>query len=109
MYPNKHYPGELASRKMIYTNIASLTYVSPIGDRSSINIKQAIIFENGFVKIGVDVWRELDKYDTSSHPVKCFKSIDELKEQYEIRSDLGFITHEYQSTRRKIYADFKHQ
>lgn len=48
------------------------------------NCLQGIIFPNGSVNIGVDVWRDLDKHDCSSHPVKRYASINDAMKDFHI-------------------------
>lgn len=48
---------------------------------------QGIIFSNGTIKIGVDVWRDLDKHDISQYPFKLFNSMEELQKHYHLIPD----------------------
>mgnify|MGYP000053120230 FL=1 len=62
-----------------------LTYVRPINKHSATDILQCYICtNNGFIKIGADVWRDLDYHDVPSHPIKTFPSLAELEKQYEV-------------------------
>lgn len=82
----------------------NLVYCSPIGNYNSIDICQVIIFHNGYCKVGPDVWRELQHNDTSSHPVKCFKTIDALQKNYVFRPELGCFTKKITKKIRRKYA-----
>lgn len=44
--------------------------------------EQGIIHTNGLVCIGVDAWRDLDRKDCSSHPIKKYSSIALAKKDY---------------------------
>ena len=46
---------------------------------------QGIMFPNGCVKVGIDVWRELSKHDFPSHPVYEYESIKQLHKEYEVK------------------------
>lgn len=82
----------------------TLTYCSPIGNYNSFDICQVIIYSNGYCKLGPDVWRELDRCDTSSYPVKGFKSIDEVEKKYVFRPELGCSTEKITKKIRRKYA-----
>ncbi len=46
---------------------------------------QGILFPDGRIKIGVDIWRELSKYDFASHPVFEYESKKQLNMEYEVK------------------------
>ena len=37
--------------------------------------EQGIIYPNGSVSIGIDIWRSLNKHDCVSHPITNYKDI----------------------------------
>lgn len=45
---------------------------------------QGIIYPNGKVEIGIDVWRDLNSFDFSSHRVYRYDSIKEAKNYYNL-------------------------
>lgn len=45
---------------------------------------QGILFPDGRVYLGIDVWRQLLKYDFPSHPIREFESIKKLKIEYRL-------------------------
>ena len=69
----------------IRTEDVVLTYVRPINKHGTLDILQCYICtKNGYTKVGIDVWRDLDYHDTPSHPVKTFPSLAELEKQYDV-------------------------
>lgn len=50
------------------------------------DILQGIIYPSGICRVGVDVWRDLDKCDCSSHETITYSNIDDVREKYNIVS-----------------------
>lgn len=91
-YHNYHTGVKRAIKVPAKNKIALLTYCTPVDETLKLQDpykKEVIIFTNGFCKVGIDVWRELEVHDTSSHPVSKYRSIEELEKEYELRTDLG--------------------
>lgn len=47
-------------------------------------IASGIQYPNGKIKIGIDVWRELNRMDCASYPVETYDSIGAVTEKYSI-------------------------
>lgn len=75
----------------IKTEDVIMTYVRPIGENNNNNISQCYFFtKNGYAKVGVDIWRELDYHDIPSHPVRTYDTLGELAQHYEILDYLKY-------------------
>lgn len=44
--------------------------------------EQGIIYPDGKCKVGIDLWRDLDRHDCSSHEKKIYRSFDVVMKQY---------------------------
>ncbi len=47
---------------------------------------QGILFPDGRIEIGIDLWRNLTKYDFASHPVFEYSSKKQLNMDYEVNA-----------------------
>lgn len=65
--------------------------------------EQGIVFNNGVCKVGVDVWRFLDKADFPSHKINIFGDIEAVKEEYYIISKSGKILYNTPTALPKKY------
>lgn len=53
---------------------------------SELNIEQGILYPSGKCIIGIDVWRDLNPHDCSSHSTKHYRSMDDVKKDYYVVS-----------------------
>ena len=51
---------------------------------NTLDILQGIEYPNGICAIGVDVWRNLDKHDCSSHEVLNYPNKETVKRYYNL-------------------------
>ncbi len=52
------------------------------GSISPYNEMQGVLFPDGHVEIGIDVWRNLSRIDCASYPVERYRTLTDAKDKY---------------------------